>query len=139
MDDVLAEGLLKKLRCLTPAACKKKEILSFSSVMQACLVSLRNTRLEGRQVVRVTPPGPWMGALSPTSPSSAGMESHATGEKGLIPSPLPCGPPLFLTLLLLEGISKGHLVPLGCRIIYGYIISYRIFSLKIFCEVDFMQ
>lgn len=63
LDDVLTEGLLKKLHCLTLAACRKREILlfSFCSVMQPYLVSLRNTRLESREVVRMTPPGPWMG------------------------------------------------------------------------------
>lgn len=72
--------------------------------------------------------GRWVGAVGPASPScSAEAGSRATGE----------GAHLFfsavwttrvLTLLLLEGISKGHQVPLGWRIIYSYVISYGIFS-----------
>lgn len=64
-------------------------------------------------------------------PCYRGKEAH--------PFPSALWTTTVLTQLLLEGISKGHLVPLGCRIIYGYIISYRIFSLKICSEVDCMQ
>ena len=83
LDDVLTEGLMKKVYCLTPPACRKMAILSFSPVMQPCFLSLRNTRLEGREAVRVTPPGHWVGAWGLASPScSAEMGSRATGGRG---------------------------------------------------------
>lgn len=51
-----------------------------------------------------------------------------------------------LTLPLLEGISKGHLVPLGRRVIYSFVISYSdiifyeiFFFLKICSNRDCMQ
>lgn len=82
----------------------------------------------------MSPPGHWVGAPSPTSPCYlAEMGSCAMGE----------GAHLFLsavwtttvlTLLLLEGISKGHLVPLGWRVIYSFVIAtlyfMRFFFLK---------
>lgn len=61
-----------------------------------------------------------MGALSPASTSylaEMGEEAHVFLSAVWTTT--------VLTLLLLEGISKGHLVPLGWRVIYKYFISYR--------------